>query len=70
MDRIKVSSSNIVSVGYDDDTSTLEVEFKSGSVYQLKKVPYDIYSDFLKSPSLGRFFNSRIRPKFQSEKVS
>jgi hypothetical protein len=34
MDRIPVSSSSIVSIGYDPDSLTLEIEFKSGAVYR------------------------------------
>lgn len=30
MERILVDSSNVVSVGYDENASTLEVEFNSG----------------------------------------
>ena len=34
MMRIPVASSNVATVGYDEATNTLEVEFKDGSVYQ------------------------------------
>lgn len=33
MERVKVSSSNIRSIGYEESTKTLEIEFKQGSVY-------------------------------------
>ena len=38
MQRDYVSSSNIVSVGYDPASETLEIEFQSGAVYQYYNV--------------------------------
>ena len=43
MDRQSVSSSNIVSVGYDPTSETLEVEFQSGGVYQYYNVGQSTY---------------------------
>ena len=34
MERQPISSSNIISAGYDPDTQTLELEFKNGVVWQ------------------------------------
>jgi hypothetical protein len=39
MERIAVTSSNVVAVGYQESSSTLEVEFKNGSVYRYLDVP-------------------------------
>jgi hypothetical protein len=39
MNRIAVQSSNVTSVGYDASSSTLEVAFHSGGVYQYFGVP-------------------------------
>jgi hypothetical protein len=39
MERTPVSSSNLVAVGYDPGSYTLEVEFHSGSIYQYSGVP-------------------------------
>jgi len=57
MERVTVSSSNIASVGYDDQTSTLEVEFHSGHVYQYFDVPKSIYDGLLSAGSVGQYFN-------------
>ena len=35
MERIRVRSSNIASIGYDNNTQVLEVEFKTASVYDI-----------------------------------
>ena len=43
MDREKVRSSNLKSVGYNPSNSILEVEFQSGRIYHYLKVPFEIY---------------------------
>jgi hypothetical protein len=39
MDRVSVTSSDLVSVGYDITTNTLEIEFKENRIYQYYNVP-------------------------------
>ena len=39
MDRASVSSSHLVSVGYDPSAETLEVEFTNQTIYQYYDVP-------------------------------
>jgi hypothetical protein len=67
--RDPVSSSNIVSVGYDAPSETLEVEFTSGSVYQYYNVPQSIYDAFFKAPSAGQFFAYQIKNAFPYSRV-
>ena len=43
MKRTKVSSSNLGSIGYDNTTSILEIEFLHGGIYQYSDVPEHIY---------------------------
>lgn len=64
MHRTDVSSSAIASVGYDERSSTLEVEFSSGAVYDYFKVPKKVYRDLLKAPSKGRFVSRRVRDRY------
>ncbi len=64
MDRFVVKSSNIASVGYDSVRLVLEIEFKSGGVYQYFKVPLWVYTEFLNAPSLGRYLNRNIASIF------
>jgi hypothetical protein len=61
MERIPVVSSNIVSVRYDPEARTLDVEFKNGAVYQYADVPQEEYDGFLSSDSKGRYHNARIK---------
>lgn len=69
MDRISVRSSNIRSVGYDLASSTLEIEFNSGSVYQYLNVPADEYEGLMNASSKGRYFNSNIKGTYRDVRV-
>lgn len=61
MRRELVSSSNIVSAGYDAPSETLEVEFKDGAVYQYFNVGPAMYESFLQASSKGQYFNVYIK---------
>lgn len=69
MQRDYVSSSNIVSVGYDPTSETLEVEFQSGAVYQYYNVNQSIYDEFMNAPSKGRFLAYQIKNAFPYSRV-
>jgi len=65
MERQSVSSSNIASVGYNADTSILEVEFlKTGKVYEYYNVPQFMFDRMMEAPSIGVFFNLEIKKDF------
>ena len=69
MNRTPVTSSNVVSVGYDQNTLTLEVEFHSGSVYQYFDVPETVYQEFLAADSHGRYLNRNIRNSYRYAQI-
>lgn len=69
MERELVSSSNLVSVGYDKDSETLEVEFKGGTVYQYFDVPEDEYNRLMSASSQGVYFSANIRDSFDFKKL-
>ncbi len=64
MDRQPISSSNIISAGYDPASQTLEVEFKGGVVWQYPSFPEHMWYEFLGAPSQGKYFASQIRLRF------
>jgi hypothetical protein len=64
MRRNSVSSSAISSVGYDERSAVLEVEFESGAVYDYFNVPKKVYRDLLKAPSKGSFVSRRVRDRY------
>lgn len=69
MDRNLVSSSNIISVGYDEQNETLEVEFSDGSVYQYYNVNKNLYDQFISAPSKGQFLAYQIKNVFPYSRV-
>jgi hypothetical protein len=60
IERIRVKSSNIHSIGYDREAKVLQVEFLNGSVYQYCNVPEFVYQELMQASSKGKFFNSKI----------
>jgi len=70
MDRTSVSSSNIRSIGYDPQSTILEVEFTSGDVYQYFNVPEHLYNGLMNASSHGQFLNEHIKHSYQYQKVS
>jgi KTSC domain len=69
MRRQRVNSSGVVSVGYDDWSKTLEVEFPGGAIYDYAHVPEVLYRDLLAAESKGRFVNLYIKPYFDHEEI-
>lgn len=69
MQRENVPSSNLRSVGYDDRTETLEVEFCSGSVYQYYNVPHTLYDQLMRAVSKGKFHHAHIRYAYPYSRV-
>lgn len=69
MERTRVSSTNIASIGYDLAKSTLEVEFRDGAIYQYYGVSAAIHHDFMGAPSKGSFLDQHIKSKFRYRRV-
>ena len=65
MNRTPVSSSNVASVGYDVSSSTLEVEFLSGAVYQYFNVPEFEWQSLMQASSHGTYLSANIRERYQ-----
>ena len=64
MQRTPVKSSMIVSVGYDEATHSMEVEFNDGSIYTYSDVPVTVHAELVSAESQGKFFWSHIRNKY------
>jgi hypothetical protein len=69
MARVLVQSSVISSVEYDAKGKTLEVEFRTGRVYQYSNVPQRVFDDLTRAPSVGAFFNREIRDRYASREI-
>ncbi len=69
MKRDNVQSSMIASIGYEANSSTLEIEFNSGAIWQYQDVPKSVYYDMTTSGSYGKFFNANIQGQYSEWKV-
>ncbi len=61
MYRVPVKSSDLASIGYDERTMTLEIEFLNGSIYEYNRVPKDIYVGLMRAESKGKYFRQYVR---------
>lgn len=59
-----VQSSNILSVGYDESTKNLYVNYKSG-IYKYENVEKSVYESLMSSESKGRFMNEKVKGTYQ-----
>lgn len=65
--RQVVTSQIIQSVGYDAETSTLEVQFRNGWLYQYDDVPVGTYRALMAAD--GRYLKRNIVDKFVTTRV-
>lgn len=68
--RTPVVSSVIASVGYNVVHRTLEIEFRSGDVYQYDNVPAHVYDELIDTRSAGQYFSYYIRDKYTTRKIT
>jgi KTSC domain len=61
MDRQPVTSSVFASVGYDEASATLEVEFVEGGVYQYFGVPSHVHVGLMAAASHGSYFDIHVK---------
>lgn len=72
MNRQSVSSSNIASIGYDEASGTLEIQFNNGTTYQYFDVPERLAREFIDSPpggSHGKYLNDNIKGNYRYSRV-
>jgi hypothetical protein len=62
---ILVVSSNIATVGYDEEKIILEIEFHHGAVYRYVEAPKRLYEELINSTAMGSYFMNEIKSKFE-----
>lgn len=70
MERLAVKSRILRSVGYDESTKTMEIEFTSGLVYQYSAVPPKVYTDLIRSGEIGKYYSEKVRPRFHTKQIT
>ncbi|HEU4923624.1 MAG TPA: KTSC domain-containing protein [Burkholderiales bacterium] len=69
MQRKRVNSSKIRSVGYDEAMRTLEVEMSNGQVFQYSGVYPEVYRRFMAAPNPTSFFDDKIAEEYTAKRV-
>jgi hypothetical protein len=69
MQRKRVNSSKLKSVGYDEATRTLEVEMSNGQVFQYTGVYPEVYRRFMAAPNPTSFFDDKIAEEYSAKRV-
>ena len=66
---VKVTSSNIDSIAYDETDDSLYVLFKKGACYKYDSVPKQVYDEMLSSTSVGKYYQEYVSGKYTSTRV-
>ncbi len=69
MDRQFIESKMIKSIGYDAQSSTLEIEFNTGAVWQYFDFQESLWYEFESSESKGKFFHREIKNQYSESRV-
>ncbi|MGH8669360.1 MAG: KTSC domain-containing protein [Burkholderiales bacterium] len=69
MERKRVNSSKLRSVGYDEQSRTLEVEMSNGQVFQYPGVYPEVYRRFMAAPNPTAFFDDKIAEEYSAKRV-
>lgn len=69
VNMIQVSSSNVESVGYDDNNQILYIRFLDGSTYIYKGVSQYEFDGLLNAPSIGSYLHRNIRNVYPYERI-
>ncbi|HTO44428.1 MAG TPA: KTSC domain-containing protein [Burkholderiales bacterium] len=69
MERKKVNSSQIRSVGYDSATQMLEVELTDGTIWQYSKVPSEVHRRFMAAPTMISFYRDSIEDDYSRRRI-
>lgn len=70
MQRQNVTSSDISSIGYDEENFILEIEFNKWWIYQYSSVPLSEYQGLMSASSQGKYFYANIKNVYSYSKVS
>ena len=65
---MKVKSTVMNEVNYNDETNEMTIEFWNGSIFVYKEVPKELYEEFIDSTSIGQFFHRKVKDKFTFRK--
>lgn len=65
----QVSSSNVDSLGYDEQNQVAYVRFLNGSLYIYKGVPEHEFNALLNAPSIGSYLHRNFKNVYPYERI-
>jgi len=69
LERQPVKSRILRSLGYNESTKILEIEFQTGLVYQYAGVPLKVYRELIRSEEIGKYFTDKVRNRFRTKQI-
>ena len=69
MERKRVNSSRIRSVGYDERAQVLEIQFSNGEVLQYLRVSHETYRRLMAAPNPAAYFEDQIAEDYTSRRA-
>jgi hypothetical protein len=69
IEMISVSSSNVESIGYDENNQVLYVHFLNNSLYIYKGVPAGEFEGLKSAPSVGTYLHRNIKNLYPYERI-
>jgi hypothetical protein len=70
--RVRLQSSMLAQVAYDESVQTLEVLFRNGRTYLYFDVPPEVWRELIAAEaggsSAGEYFNQNIRTQYRYDK--
>lgn len=69
MERRKVSSSQIRSVGYDSGSQVLEVEMSDGTVWQYSRVSSEVHRRLMAAPTIASYYRDNIEEEYTRKRL-
>lgn len=69
MELLPVTSSNIAAIGYDENSATLTIQFKTGAAYEYFDVPQFEFDNLVSADSIGSYANQHIYKKYRENRI-
>jgi hypothetical protein len=69
MERKRINSSRIRSVGYDPKAQVLEIEFSDGKIVSYRGVSPEVHRQFANAPSPVSFYEDKIAENYPETRV-
>ncbi|MFN0318183.1 MAG: KTSC domain-containing protein [Burkholderiales bacterium] len=69
MERKKVTSAGIRSIGYDAREQCIEIEFSDGRILQYRRVSAEVHRRLMAAPSILSYFRDHIEDEYSKTQV-